>query len=132
MAKTILMVDDSPSIRELVGYTLRHAGYDVIEAVDGLEGVERAQACRLDLVITDIGANPARVHPICQHADPSPHHRVDGGDETARQGPRGHRLAGEALRSQGAGTGGPPGRGTRGSGTRSRPSLGMRFRQGSS
>ena len=54
MAKTILMVDDSPSIRELVGYTLRHAGYDVIEAVDGLEGVERAQACRLDLVITDI------------------------------------------------------------------------------
>jgi two-component system chemotaxis response regulator CheY len=54
MTRTILIVDDSSSIRQLVGYTLRDAGYDVIEAADGLEGVERAQACRLDLVITDI------------------------------------------------------------------------------
>jgi two-component system chemotaxis response regulator CheY len=54
MTKTILIVDDSPSIRQLVGYTLRAAGYAVIEAADGLEGLEQAIACRLDLVITDI------------------------------------------------------------------------------
>jgi two-component system chemotaxis response regulator CheY len=54
MTRTILIVDDSPSIRQLVGYTLRDAGYHVIEAADGLEGLEQAQACRLDLVITDI------------------------------------------------------------------------------
>ena len=54
MSKTILIVDDSASIRQLVGYTLRDAGYQVIEATDGLEGLEKAQACRLGLVITDI------------------------------------------------------------------------------
>jgi len=35
MAKTILTVDDSASVRQLVGMTLRGAGYDVAEAVDG-------------------------------------------------------------------------------------------------
>jgi two-component system chemotaxis response regulator CheY len=53
MAKTILAVDDSASIRQMVGFTLKGAGYDVIEAVDGKDGLDKATARRPDLVLTD-------------------------------------------------------------------------------
>lgn len=53
MAKTILAVDDSPSIRQMVSFTLKSSGYEVVEAVDGIDGVEKAQAGRFDLVLTD-------------------------------------------------------------------------------
>ena len=39
MAKTILAVDDSASIRQMVSFTLKSAGYDVVEAVDGMDGL---------------------------------------------------------------------------------------------
>ncbi|HSM98964.1 MAG TPA: response regulator, partial [Gallionella sp.] len=38
MAKTILAIDDSTSIRQMVAFTLKSAGYTVIEAADGVEG----------------------------------------------------------------------------------------------
>lgn len=53
MAKKILSVDDSASIRQMVAFTLNSAGYDVIEAADGQEGLEMAQAQEVDLVLTD-------------------------------------------------------------------------------
>lgn len=53
MAKTILAVDDSASIRQLVSFTLKSAGYDVIEAIDGMDGLEKAKAKPISLVITD-------------------------------------------------------------------------------
>ncbi len=53
MAKTILCVDDSSSIRQMVSFTLKSAGYDIIEAVDGQEGVDKAKAKTVDLVLTD-------------------------------------------------------------------------------
>lgn len=53
MTKTILAVDDSPSIRKMVQFTLRGAGYDVIEAVDGQDGLERAKSRPVNLVLTD-------------------------------------------------------------------------------
>ena len=53
MAKTILAVDDSASIRRMVQFTLKGAGYDVIEAADGQEGLERAKAGLVNLVLTD-------------------------------------------------------------------------------
>lgn len=53
MAKTILAVDDSASIRRMVGFTLKGAGYEVIEAVDGQDGLEKARARRANLVLTD-------------------------------------------------------------------------------
>jgi two-component system chemotaxis response regulator CheY len=53
MAKTILTVDDSASIRQMVGFTLRGAGYEVVEAVDGRDAVARLRGA-VHLVITDL------------------------------------------------------------------------------
>jgi two-component system, chemotaxis family, chemotaxis protein CheY len=49
----ILAVDDSPSMRKMVSFTLTGAGYQVVEAVDGVDGYEKAQAQTFDLVLTD-------------------------------------------------------------------------------
>ena len=53
MSKTILAVDDSASMRQLVGFTLRGAGYTVIEACDGQDALEKLQAS-VSLVLTDL------------------------------------------------------------------------------
>ncbi len=53
MAKTILAVDDSASIRKMVHFTLTGAGYEVVEAVDGQDGLERARGRQVNLVLTD-------------------------------------------------------------------------------
>ncbi|NKN33330.1 response regulator [Marichromatium bheemlicum] len=53
MAKTILTVDDSASIRQMVSFTLKEAGYSVTEAVDGQDGLDKARAGRFDLIFTD-------------------------------------------------------------------------------
>ncbi len=54
MSNVILAVDDSPSMRQMVGQTLRAAGYDVIEAADGVEALELAKGRVVDVVITDV------------------------------------------------------------------------------
>ncbi|WP_306605983.1 response regulator [Azonexus sp.] len=53
MAKTILAVDDSASIRQMVSFTLKSAGYDVVEAVDGQDGLDKAKSRSINLVLTD-------------------------------------------------------------------------------
>lgn len=53
MAKTILAVDDSASIRQMVAFTLKSAGYDVVEAVDGQDGLDKARSRPVNLVLTD-------------------------------------------------------------------------------
>lgn len=53
MSKHILIVDDSPSIRQMVSFTLRSAGYTVSEAKDGQEGLNAAQRSQFDCVFTD-------------------------------------------------------------------------------
>ncbi|RCS56447.1 response regulator [Parvibium lacunae] len=53
MAKTILAIDDSASIRQMVGFTLKGAGYDVVEAADGQEGLDKAKGKTVDLILTD-------------------------------------------------------------------------------
>ncbi|MFZ5523227.1 MAG: response regulator [Pseudomonadota bacterium] len=55
MAKIILAVDDSTSIRQMVAFTLKSAGYSVIEAADGQEGLDKANASAdtISLVLTD-------------------------------------------------------------------------------
>jgi two-component system chemotaxis response regulator CheY len=51
--KSILAVDDSATMREMVAFVLESAGYRVVQAKDGTEGLERATAASFDLVITD-------------------------------------------------------------------------------
>jgi two-component system chemotaxis response regulator CheY len=50
---SILAVDDSASMRQMVSFTLKGAGYSVIEAADGREAYEKAKAHQVDLVLTD-------------------------------------------------------------------------------
>lgn len=54
MSKTILTIDDSASVRQMVALTLSSAGYTVIEAGDGAEGYAKATSNRIDAVITDL------------------------------------------------------------------------------
>jgi two-component system, chemotaxis family, chemotaxis protein CheY len=54
MSKRILAVDDSPSMRHMVGVTLRAAGYEVVEAADGEEALEYARDHPVDLVLADV------------------------------------------------------------------------------
>lgn len=53
MSKKILTVDDSASIRQMVTFTLKSAGYEVVEAVDGSAALACAQETAFDLVLTD-------------------------------------------------------------------------------
>jgi two-component system, chemotaxis family, chemotaxis protein CheY len=53
MSKSILIIDDSASIRQMLAFTLRGAGYEVDEAVDGRDGVSKAQRKNYQLVFTD-------------------------------------------------------------------------------
>ncbi|HOB46313.1 MAG TPA: response regulator [Zoogloea sp.] len=53
MAKTVLTVDDSASIRQMVSFTLKSAGYEVVEAVDGMDGLDKAKSKAFNLVLTD-------------------------------------------------------------------------------
>lgn len=53
MSKRILAVDDSRSFRQMVSLTLRAAGYEVTEAVDGSDALAKARAQDFHLVLTD-------------------------------------------------------------------------------
>ncbi|GHB02212.1 response regulator [Shewanella indica] len=52
--KTILAVDDSASMRQMVSFTLKTAGFDVTEANNGEEALKVAQGREFDLVISDV------------------------------------------------------------------------------
>lgn len=54
MASVILAVDDSASMRQMVNFTLKGAGYSVVQAVDGVEALEYARNNAVDLVLTDV------------------------------------------------------------------------------
>jgi two-component system chemotaxis response regulator CheY len=54
VTRTILAVDDSASIRQMVRMTLTGGGYDVVSAVDGDDGLAQARKTRADLVVTDM------------------------------------------------------------------------------
>lgn len=54
MAKTILIVDDSASVRQVVSIALKGAGYDVIEGVDGKDALAKLTGQKVHLIISDV------------------------------------------------------------------------------
>ncbi len=54
MAKTILIVDDSAGIRQIVSFTLKSAGYDVIEGIDGADALVKLAGQKVHLIICDV------------------------------------------------------------------------------
>jgi len=54
MSKCIMTVDDSSSIRQMVGFTLKQAGYDVIAAVDGVDALEKIKSTPVDMALVDV------------------------------------------------------------------------------
>lgn len=55
MAKTILIVDDSRTVRNLVAFIMKNEGFNVITAEDGLDGLEKLYSNEnIDLIISDI------------------------------------------------------------------------------
>ena len=54
MAKLIMIVDDSASLRQVVGIALKGAGYDVIEACDGKDALAKLDGRKINLIISDV------------------------------------------------------------------------------
>ncbi len=54
MSKTIMTVDDSPSVRQMVSFTLTEAGFETIEAEDGQDAVKKLESASVNLVVTDL------------------------------------------------------------------------------
>jgi two-component system chemotaxis response regulator CheY len=54
MAKTVMTVDDSASVRQMVAFTLKQAGYDVVEASDGKEAISAIGSGPVHMVVTDL------------------------------------------------------------------------------
>ncbi len=54
MAKVIMTADDSASMRQMVSFTLKQGGYEVIEAVDGQDAINKLSGAKIDMLVTDL------------------------------------------------------------------------------
>lgn len=54
MGKMIMTADDSASVRQMVSFTLRESGYEVLEATDGKDALEKLCKQKIDMLITDL------------------------------------------------------------------------------
>ncbi len=63
---TVLVVDDSAMVREMVADHLRHNGMKVIEAVDGIDATEKLQVINPDLIITDVVMPRMNGYELCR------------------------------------------------------------------
>jgi two-component system chemotaxis response regulator CheY len=54
MKRTILTIDDSRTMRDMLLLALVEAGFDVVQAVDGIDGLEALQRCNPSVIVTDI------------------------------------------------------------------------------
>lgn len=54
MNKRILIADDSASMRQLVSFALRDAGFEVIESINGRDALSKMDGTKIDLIVTDL------------------------------------------------------------------------------
>ena len=94
MSKKIMTVDDSKTMRDMVGFTLRNAGFEVIEAEDGAQALSVLAGNPVDLVITDINMPNMDGITLVKELRAKPTYRstpililtTEGGDEKKSEG----------------------------------------------
>ena len=75
MAKTILAVDDSRTMRDMVSHTLKTAGFNVVTAEDGNEAVQFLSTNPVDLIITDLNMPNLDGFGVIEHVRASTQHK---------------------------------------------------------
>jgi len=75
MAKTILVVDDSASLRQVVSIALKGGGYDVIEACDGKDALSKLSGRKVNLIISDVNMPVMDGIAFVKEVKQSPTHR---------------------------------------------------------
>jgi DNA-binding response OmpR family regulator len=68
----ILVAEDERDIRELIGFTLRFAGFDVVLTSNGLEAIEKTSQVQPDLVILDVRMPKMTGYDACRHLKEDP------------------------------------------------------------
>jgi two-component system, chemotaxis family, chemotaxis protein CheY len=76
VTKTVLTIDDSRTMREMLSMALVQAGYRVLQAVDGVEGLEILQTQGADVVITDINMPRLDGFGVIEGVRANPEHRA--------------------------------------------------------
>lgn len=76
MTKRILTIDDSKTMRDMLMVTLADAGFDVLQAVDGQDGLDVLGKERVDVVITDINMPKMDGYEVIRHLRRSPVHKT--------------------------------------------------------
>ena len=54
MGKLIMTIDDSAIVRQMVRFTLEDAGYDVVEACDGMDALEKLDGSGVEMMLVDV------------------------------------------------------------------------------
>jgi CheY-like chemotaxis protein len=68
----ILVADDERDIRELIGFTLRIAGFEVVLVADGVEAIEQAPLEKPDLILLDVRMPKVTGYDVCRHLKEDP------------------------------------------------------------
>lgn len=76
MSKTILTVDDSRMMREMLLMVLQGAGFNVVQAEDGVEGLEVLARTKPDVIITDINMPRMDGYGVIEGVRSDPNHRA--------------------------------------------------------
>jgi two-component system chemotaxis response regulator CheY len=76
MAKRILTIDDSKTMRDMLMLTLADAGFDVLQAVDGQDGLDVLGNERVDIIITDINMPRMDGYEVIRHLRRNPDHKT--------------------------------------------------------
>jgi two-component system chemotaxis response regulator CheY len=75
MSKRILTIDDSKTMRDMLLLTLTDAGFEVLQAVDGLDGLDVLKRERVDVIITDINMPKMNGYEVIEHLRANPDHK---------------------------------------------------------
>lgn len=94
MAKTVMIVDDSISIRQVVGLTLRGAGYDVVEGSNGRDALAKLGQQKVNLIVSDVNMPEMNGIEFVKAVKAQPEYRflpiimltTESGDEKKREG----------------------------------------------